>query len=345
MIVRCAAGRLPLRDESVDLIVTSPPYWGLRSYEDGDRPLAGQIGAEADPRDYLDALWAVTAEMVRVLRPTGSLFVNLGDKYAGSGGPGTTTGLANGTAQQRRAQVGASYRQGIELAPAKSLLGLPWRYALGCIDRGLILRAEIIWSKPNGMPESVADRARRSHETWFHLTKAPVYFADIANFADEYAGDRTPSRLAKKPGDGKHAQRAPWAPETYQRSRPGSVWTVPTEPLTVPAAIRHHYGLPEHYAAFPSEWPRRLILGWCPPGGIVLDPFGGTGTTAMVARMLGRVGISADLSAAYCRLARWRIYESGHAGRAESRTWGERQEVLALAESRMEDVAVDPGVL
>lgn len=116
--------------DSVDLIVTSPPYFALRSYTDGGEHYDGQIGSEATPRAFLEALWTVTAECKRVLKPSGSMWVNLGDKYSGG----------------------------------KSLMGLPWRYAIGCIDNlGLILRAEVVWSKPNGLPESVTDRVRRSH--------------------------------------------------------------------------------------------------------------------------------------------------------------------------------------
>jgi DNA modification methylase len=179
--------------------------------------------------------------------------------------------------------------------PEKSLMGLPWRYAIGCIDRlGLILRAEVIWSKESsGMPDPVTDRVRRSHENWFHLVKSLRYFGSV---------DDT-----------------------------GSVWTVPTEPLVIP----DHLG--DHNAAFPQELPRRIILGWSPPGGVVADVFGGTGTTAGVAHVLGRHGISIDLSADYCRLAQWRIGKSGHfnkseehawAARAEQRTWADRQESL-----------------
>ncbi|MEK9724720.1 MAG: site-specific DNA-methyltransferase, partial [Rhodospirillaceae bacterium] len=138
-LVRGDAVSLPLADESVDLIVTSPPYFALRSYTDGGEHYDGQIGSEDTPAAFLEALWAVTAECKRVLKPSGSMWVNLGDKYGD-----------------------------------KSLMGLPWRYAIGCIDNlGLILRAEVVWSKPNGLPESVTDRVRRSHEQWFMFTKEP----------------------------------------------------------------------------------------------------------------------------------------------------------------------------
>lgn len=288
MIVRSDALRLPFRDGSVDLVVTSPPYFGLRSYSDGKEHYAGQIGCEKTPAAYVDALLAATVEMVRVLKPEGSIFVNLGDKYTnrsggkgwgGEKGYGGETDRAGEVIRRRVTVTRPDMSRSIGL-PEKTLIGVPWRYALGCIDRlGLILRAEIIWSKPNGMPESVTDRVRRSHESWFHFAKQRHYFSAIDEIRQE-------AKL------------------------PSSVWTIATEPLTIPRAVRDYYDLPDHYAAFPSAAPVRFIAGWSPPGGVVLDPFGGTGTVAMVAREMGRVGISADLSADYCRLAEWRVYKS-----------------------------------
>lgn len=339
-IVRGDARDLPLPDDSADLIVTSPPYFGLRSYTDGGQHYDQQLGAEATSTDFVDALIACTREMVRVLKPSGSIWVNLGDKYG----------------------------------PNKSLRGLPWRYALRCTDDlGLILRAEVIWSKPNGLPESVRDRVRRSHEQWFHFTLQPRYYSAV----DEI---REPHKRHWSPGNnGGHSHRIAQAGVNAESNLdlssphplgklPGSVWTIATEPLRVPPEL----GV-DHFAAFPSEWPRRLILGWSPrevctvcgegrrpvvnrtrtqtrkgidairgandgsviamsggsgfgqraettsvitgyacacpdttataTPGVVLDPFGGTGTTAHVADALGRHGISVDLSADYCRLA------------------------------------------
>ena len=364
-LIRADAIRLPLRDESVDLIVTSPPYFALRSYHDGGEHYDGQIGAEPTPAAFLEALWAVTAECWRVLKPSGSLFVNLGDSYAGSGGHNNATigGTGRGPAAYTKATDGVRER---------SLRGIPWRYAIGCTDghaapndERWILRAELVWAKPTAIPEPHTDRVRRTHETWFHLTKKPGAFGET----DELRGDLG--------------------------GAPGSVWTVAFEPLNVP----EHVGV-DHYAAFPTEWPRRLVLGWSPSGictrcdeprapvierervvdfdavdqyrgpgavgknaqtgektgafgrniggrvsivgyacacaeptaptrpAVVLDPFGGTGTVAMVARTLGRFGVSLDLSADYLRLARWRVFDSGHAARVERRTWTERQGAL-----------------
>ena len=331
-IIQADALALPLADDSVDLVVTSPPYFGLRSYQDGGEHYDGQIGDEATPAEFVDALIAATAEMMRVVKPSGSIFVNLGDKYArtGGGGAGSSDGSVgrNGGAKRGpRLPAGEPSSGGVPNgstppprpatvatgAPEKSLIGVPWRYAIRCIDElGLILRAEIIWSKPNGLPESVTDRVRRSHETWFHFTLQPRYFSAV----DEI---REP-----------HQTVMPGAPSTGGRGYephmtgymnggahtlgrlPGSVWEIATQPLIVPAEL----GV-DHFAAFPMEWPRRIITGWSPVDGTVLDPFGGTGTTALVAHALGRHGISVDLSSDYCRLARWRTSDPGEIARAK----------------------------
>lgn len=417
MIIRSNALALPLRDACVDLIVTSPPYFALRSYQDGGGHYDGQVGSEETPAGFLEALWAATAEMVRVLKPTGSIFVNLGDKYAGSGGHNNANitkrnlaGQGNKSSDRAkylppRRNAPDRYNQNAGGIPAKSLMGLPWRYANGVVDRlGLILRRDLIWDKPNGLPESANDRCRTSHEYWFHFVKQGQYFSAIDDLREVYAGDRALSRRVKHEGNGKHDQRAAWSEDReHPLGRlPGSVWTIPCEPLLISEAVRAHYDLPDHFAAFPQEWPRRLILGWSPSGictacgqgrrpvvensgayaahreatgnfaaaqyaehggspgsydgknrrpanapptekaitgyacacdvpiaptrpAIVLDPFGGTGTVAMVARALGRTGLNGDLSGDYCRLARWRIYQSGHAAKSESRTWRDAQ--------------------
>lgn len=358
-LIQGDARHLPLADDSVDLIVTSPPYFGLRSYQDGGKHYQGQIGDEPTPAEFVDALIAVTAECMRVLKPSGSLWVNLGDKYASGGRSAYDLDPGRREVAARRPQDGAR---------PKSLLGIPWRYALRCIDDlGLILRAEVIWSKPNGLPESVTDRVRRSHEQWFHFTLNPRYYSAVDEIREEHTCDRDrgPSPRTKG-GTGRGDTDTP---TTVQRNPlgklPGSVWTIPTEPLRVPDEL----GI-DHFAAFPMEWPRRIIQGWSPAAGVcvecgegrrpvvhratlghdnnprngigggdkdrwaamkasdpdritgyacacpeptaptthavVLDPFGGTGTTALVADALGCHGISVDMSADYLRIARWR---------------------------------------
>lgn len=250
----------------------------------------------------------------------------------------------------------------------KSLIGVPWRYALRCIDDlGLILRAEVIWSKPNGLPESVRDRVRRSHEQWFHFTLNPRYYSAVDEIREPHTYPNDKGRVVgSKYGDEATASITGGVRVLNPLGKlPSSVWTIPTEPLRVPPEL----GI-DHFAAFPTEWPRRIITGWSPRGvcvecgagrrpvvtkttlgadnsyagtarstarpkewlamkaahpdritgeacdcpeptapttpGVVLDPFGGTGTTTLVAEALGRQGISVDMSADYCRLAEWR---------------------------------------
>ena len=334
-LLQADAVQLPVADDSVDLVVTSPPYFALRSYQDDGEHYDGQIGSEATPAEFLDALWAVTAECVRVLKPSGSLWVNLGDKYAGSyGGGGASSKSTLGGGKRRMREAGGG---GADCGPTrqKSLMGLPWRYAIGCIDDlSLILRAEVVWSKPNGLPESVKDRVRRSHEQWFHFTLEPRYFSALDEIREPYDpqsiaradhpfnGNAFRGRHLDEAIKGGHDGGDGWQPSALGKV-PGSVWSIPTEPLQVPDDL----GV-DHFAAFPQEWPRRLILGWCPPDGVVLDPFAGTGTVPMVARALGRTGIGVDLSSDYLRLARWRVFESGHASKTVARTNGERQGLL-----------------
>jgi DNA modification methylase len=442
-----------LEPASVDLIITSPPYFALRSYRDeceacegtgearpgverksqprlqnnngtgsstlnhgrggaayeagiqatqanasdgcracngsGRSHFDGQLGSEPTPTEYVDNLIACTADWLKVLRPGGSIFVNLGDKRSGAGGPGgdyNPGGLRDGQPRIGAADYWSKMSPANNRIPAKSLMGLPWRYALRCVDQlGLILRADIIWHKPNGLPESVTDRVRQSHEYWFHLTREPRYFAAIDEIREPHADTTRPGGithrfsswedrkamgdpmrygeqrqisggyeaetppLGKLPGSvwtynedhglvgnvlaavkagalepdeaerillgapGAHEYwfhltrearyfaavdeiREPHTPQWGPIDRPrgglnmsdgrqstdvpagvgrmggtdvpnplgklpGSVWTIPSEPLTVPPGL----GV-DHFAAFPTEWPRRLILGWSPSG-------------------------------------------------------------------------------
>ncbi len=312
LILQADARALPLPDASVDLIVTSPPYWGLRSYRDGGQHYADQIGAETTPWEYLENLIACTAEMARVLKPSGSIFINLGDKYSSPGGhtdntaPSRLEGRRNLRKQGRADRSTATYG-----VPAKSLMLLPERFRIACVDKlGLLVRAKLVWDKPNGLPERVTDRVRQSHEDWVHLTLRPRYFAEMDSIREPASGySRPPGARRQTPGGQK--RRAMTDTCNPAGRLPGSVWQIPTEPLVAP----EHVGV-EHYAAFPTAWPRLIISAWCPPGGIVLDPFGGTGTTALVARALGRTGISIDRSADYCRLAAWRTNDRAELAKA-----------------------------
>jgi DNA modification methylase len=426
VVLRGDARNLPLPDGCVDLVVTSPPYFGLRDYG-----YDGQIGSEGTPGEWLEALWACTAEWVRVLKPEGSLFVNLGDKYStgNSGDRNTDLNERWNRPIGKRAQEHSQIRTGrVAGMPPKSLLGLPWRYAIGCMDRlGLILRAEIVWAKPNGLPESVTDRVRRAHEQVFHFTRQPRYYAAVDEIRESYAPGTAKRYAAGYNDRAIDGQRlgigVKLGGDTYGENPlgklPGSVWEIPSAPLQVPARL----GV-DHFAAFPPALVRPLVLGWSPPGvctacgqgmrpvsergpdvlrrptrhaawapnggksygesgrldivpdyritgyacacgiypsqggvanatrnkispspaasdnsttatprtshstshntppmlrpAVVLDPFGGTGTTALVASAYGRIGITVDLSAGYCRLAAWRVRDPGERARARA---------------------------
>ncbi len=392
-VIQSDARDLPLPDESVDLIVTSPPYFSLRSYRDGGEHFE-QIGDEATPQEFVDALSECMVEWRRVLKPSGSVCINLGDKYSGSGGHN------NATIGAKKGRGPSSYNKEANGVRAKSLMGLPWRFAMAQIDAGWILRAEVIWSKPNGLPESVMDRVRRSHEQWFHFVKEPQYYSAIDELREPHTDISLARMKAGFKGSGYQVQAGrvdgtgvatgeTSVPTPNPLGKvPGSVWTVPTEPFIVPDEARETYDLPDHFAAFPQEWPRRIILGWSPSGicsvcgegrkpktgvtrtpftgdpldqrkrtsvqggtrkwkdtsrtitgetcacdeptasttpAVVLDPFGGTGTVAGVARTLGRYGISNDLSSDYNRLAIWRIWESNHFEKSYAKHLAEKQ--------------------
>lgn len=346
-VLRADARRLPLADNSVDLVVSSPPYFSLRSYQDGGEHYDGQIGAEPTPTEFVDALIEVTREAMRVLKPSGSIWINLGDKYASyeGGRSKSQSGLINASLDLPRVPKGYGLTGG-GTVKSKSLMCIPWRYAIRCTDElGLILRAEVIWSKPNGLPESVTDRVRRSHETWFHFTAQPRYFSAVDEIREEYAPDSLRlNKVGPASMKGRNVNLGSGSPQTGRSplgKLPGSVWTIPTEPLKVPEEL----GI-SHFAAFPSEWPKRIIQGWSPSGGTVLDIFGGTGTTAMVAKALGRDGISVDLSADYCRLAQWRTNDLTQIDRVRcSVALGEKRPSKRLRETyEMIHADITPGL-
>src|SRR6266487_3106027 len=266
IVMRGDARRLPLPDGCVDLVVTSPPFWQLRSYTDNGVHYDGQVGSEPTPREYIDSLLACTREWVRVLKPSGSLFVELGDKYDS----GTTTARINpGTVKDGQGQGWNQGTPRVSLGRPKSLIGLPWRYAIRCIDElGLILRAEIVWHHLNGLPESVTDRTRRAHSTVFHFTVQPRYYAAVDEIREpheeRFAANHKPGSQNghKTLGTGGNLDLAGIRkPPNPLGKLPGSVWTIPSQPLTVPARL----GV-DHFAAYPMELPRRCVLGWSPPG-------------------------------------------------------------------------------
>jgi DNA modification methylase len=261
------ASQLPLRDESVDLIVTSPPYFALRDYQDGGESVKGQVGNEPTPQEFLESLWKCTEEWMRVLKPRGSIFVNLGDKYAGGGGGPPGNIAPRGTVSTH------GYTWGYK---AKSLMNLPARYAIGCTDQlGLIQRAEIVWSKPNGLPESVRDRVRRSHEMMFHFTKQGDYYQAVDRIRTTHKDPKGKSRKDREDDGSWRAMDGAVAGHELGKLPP-SVWEIATSPLVVPKWLKDEmeslwYELDEsekfdvdHFAAFPPALVQRVIDGWSP---------------------------------------------------------------------------------
>lgn len=277
-----------LPDGSVDCIVTSPPYFGLRDYG-----TPGQYGLEETPAAYVETLRALFAEARRVLADDGTLWLNIGDSYS-AGGQGAHGGSLGGGAP---AHVTRPTRTP-GIAP-KNLLGIPWRVAFALQDDGWILRNEIVWHKPNAMPESVRDRLSGRHEHLFLFAKQPRYYFDLDAIREPHtAPERKAGARAFRARDINHQRTATGTysgPDARGRN-PGDIWEIATRPY--PQA---------HFAVFPIDLPIRCIKAGCKPGGTVLDPFSGSGTTGAAARQLGRKYVGIDLSTAYHDLAKQRF--------------------------------------
>jgi len=291
-----------LPDQSVHTCITSPPYFGLRDYG-----VDGQIGLESSPREFIGSLVAVFREVRRVLRDDGTLWVNLGDSYASDSKWGGSTGGKHSEGLHGNTGIGRmKTRTGL---PDKNLLGLPWRLALALQDDGWYLRQDIIWHKPNPMPESIKDRCTKAHEYLFLLSKSPRYYFDQdaireparAQAAPESASRRNSFARETKYTDGEHGQTAQHRTGRddvdYDETRnKRSVWTVAT------ASFKG-----AHFATFPPDLIRPCVLAGAPRGGMVLDPFGGAGTSALVAMQEGRQSVICELNPEYANLARQRL--------------------------------------
>jgi DNA modification methylase len=271
-----------------------------------------QIGLEPSPDEYVAALVAVFQEVRRVLRGDGTLWLNLGDSYAGSWGaqsrehagkhaPNVSALSANQViAAQRREGRTGSVPVGSGLKP-KDLIGIPWMLAFAMRADGWWLRQDIIWSKPNPMPESVTDRCTKAHEYLFLLSKSERYWFDAAAIAEDASGRASGKHTPDKTGAGAGFEiRSGFAKigdvEWHSRNK-RSVWTVASEPF--PDA---------HFATFPPALIEPCILAGCPKDGTVLDPFGGAGTTGLVADRLGRDAVLIELNPEYAQMAERRIH-------------------------------------
>jgi DNA modification methylase len=284
---------------SVHCCVTSPPYFGLRDYG-----CEGQIGLEATPDAYVAELVAVFREVRRVLRDDGTLWLNIGDSYASGGGNTAMTGGKSDPARGLAMGFG-SLKRGIPIGlKPKDIIGIPWMLAFALRADGWYLRQDIIWSKPNPMPESVTDRCTKAHEYLFLLSKSARYYYDAKAISEpsEYAGDqagicRGTKRRAYSMGrmpSGNEVLGSNWIqPETRNKR---SVWEITTAPFSE-----------AHFATFPPALVEPCVLAGCPVGGTVLDPFAGAGTTGLVADRLGRNAILIELNPEYAAMAHRRI--------------------------------------
>lgn len=291
-------GLRSLESDIVQCCVTSPPYWGLRDYG-----TPGQIGLEKTPAEFVARLVAVFEEVRRVLKPDGVCFVNLGDSYAastkGSSGVGDKqTSNAGTILKDRRWAI----PQGLK---PKDLVGIPWRVAFALQDAGWWLRQDIIWAKPNPMPESVTDRCTKSHEYIFLLTKSARYFWDAEAISETaiHAGQIVvlgEKSLSKGQANGANVSASgngTAASVTVKDTRnKRSVWTIATAPFAE-----------AHFATFPPELPEICIKAGSKPGDTVLDPFGGAGTTGLVADRLQRNAILIELNPQYAAMATKRV--------------------------------------
>lgn len=294
-----------LPDQSVHCCVTSPPYWGLRDYGE-----ARQIGLEQTPEDYVAEMITVFREVWRVLRDDGTLWLNLGDSYAGN----NSRASKNGRAGFGNPREGVFERKG-EGLKTKDLVGIPWQVAFALQADGWYLRQDIIWHKPNPMPESVSDRCTKSHEYIFLLSKQSKYFFDH-HAIEEDAKTKAGATWLEQKNAGATAGNVIVGHETRngtQRVVHGkgvtsnltrqdgkrnkrSVWSVPVRPFK-----------DAHFATFPSALIEPCILAGCPVGGIVLDPFFGAGTTGLVAQSLKRHWVGCELNPVYAEMALKRI--------------------------------------
>ncbi|QUW18869.1 site-specific DNA-methyltransferase [Agrococcus sp. Marseille-Q4369] len=297
-----------LPDRSVQTVVTSPPYFGLRDYGE-----PGQYGNEPTVAAYVERLVQLFREIRRVLADDGTVWLNLGDSYAskarGSDAGWERSRLTNPARVQKAqaaalADAGGRHRGKADGIGEKNLLGIPWRVAFALQDDGWVLRSDIIWAKPNPMPESVTDRPTRSHEYLFLLAKRPRYYYDAEAIAEPIAPTSRARLEQAKPvvfggderGDGGRDDRfRTRGGGTYkggETANKRTVWTVPTVPFDA-----------AHFATFPPALVRPCVLASSRPGHVVLDPFSGSGTTGQVALEEGRRYVGVDLSETYLDLS------------------------------------------
>lgn len=283
-----------LAEQSINCCVTSPPYFGLRDYGNND-----QIGLEQTPDEFVEAIVGVFREVKRVLRDDGTVWLNLGDSYVGTGHKGDYTDPKHKGRNGQKIAVNNK----VKGFKSKDLIGIPWRVAFALQADGWYLRQDIIWSKPNPMPESVKDRCTKAHEYIFLLSKSPKYYFDNEAIKEDgviKAGTKG-AKGSKERQNQKGVNARPPVYKIYDgKKNKRSVWTVTTKPFKG-----------AHFATFPKDLIEPCVLAGCPEGGTVLDPFSGSGTTGIVADRLGRNAILTELNPDYIDIAKNRIESDG----------------------------------
>jgi len=301
----CIESLKKLEDQSINTCITSPPYWGLRNYNDE----AKQLGMEDTPKEFTENLVKVFREIKRVLRDDGTAWLNLGDSYAMSSIRGGNKKFSGNVGSHNH--YDKSIKKGKRNIPKgikpKDLIGIPWRVAFALQADGWYLRQDIIWHKPNPMPESVRDRCTKSHEYIFLLSKKAKYYYNheaikedsvFTNSKGEVGKANSTKSIGKSVSgkDGFEIRNGLKNMGIYPKRNKRSVWTITTKPFKG-----------AHFATFPKDLIEPCVLAGCPEGGTVLDPFGGSGTTGIVAVSHNRNAILLELNAEYIELAKARI--------------------------------------
>jgi len=282
--------RMP--DKSIDCVITSPPYWQLRDYG-----YNGQWGLEPTFQEYLEHLWEMMDEIYRVLKDEGTCWINLGDTYGGgNSGQGGNSGKHK---NENPSIKGTKFEKGIKKPLNKCLLLIPHRFAIGCIDRGWILRNDIIWAKQNGMPESVTDRFTKKHEYIFFMVKSEKYYFDLDKIREKHSNISL--EIIKYGFKSNHDSIGnidiiQMGDRFYnpKGKNPGSVsdfWDVKTKPSSN-----------SHHASYNIDLIKKPILAGCPECGVIYDPFMGTGTTAIAALKSNRNFIGSEMSDEYIKI-------------------------------------------
>ena len=301
----CLLALRDLPDESVNCCVTSPPYYALRDYG-----MDAQIGREDSPEEYIRRLVLVFREVRRVLTHDGTLWLNIADTYCGTGNKG---GYLDPKNPKGRSGQSVSLARRASECKQKDMIGIPWLLAFALRADGWYLRSDIIWCKANPMPESCKDRPSRCYEHVFLLTKSKKYYYDALAIAEPIAEGTAARYKGGRSASSKYAEEIPGQGKVQKLNAAraaGTITDADISPVRNARDVWHINTVPYkggHFAAYPPKLAERCILAGCPRGGIVIDPFFGSGTTGLAAVKNDRRYIGIELNAEYCELAKERI--------------------------------------